>query len=167
MTKVYAELKPKPRKDVNVYYDEAGTIQTVSVSKLDGLFITVPWDIGKLFLSGERSPDDFYVNEQKRLVRILAAGVSRDNRHSIIDLRDNLHNDKETADVVIIQKTDVEIEIRTELESPLFITMHRNPLYIFNTVLTSTTIENISKSISIYTDTSNKDLKIYYERPWI
>ena len=165
MTKVYAELKEKPRKDVNVYYDEAGNIKSISVTVLEGeTFITIPWETGKLFLSGERSPDDFYVNEQNRLVKNLPTGVSRDNRHSIIDLRDSLHDDYETADVVIIQSDNVEIEVKTTLEHPLFITMYKNPLYLFNTVLESTTIENISKSISIYTNDNNKDLKVYYDK---
>ena len=164
-------LKEKPRRTVKIYYNDIGEIQGASVVEVDELkvhsFIDVPWEDGKLFLSGERSTDDFYVNEEKRIAKALPSGISRGNRYHIFDMIDSLHENKETADVVIIQ-TAKEITITTDkLEYPLFITYHRNPFYIYDTVFESTVLNNIAKSISIYTEENNKKLKIYYEKPWL
>lgn len=164
-------VKEKPRRSVKIYYNDVGEIQGASVAEVEELkvhsFIDVPWEDGRLFLSGERATDNFYVNENKRIAKALPSGISRGNRYHIFDMTDFLHNDKKTADVIIIQTID-KITITTDkLEYPLFITYFRNPFYIYDTVFDSTILENITKSISIYTEEKNKKLKIYYEKPWV
>lgn len=171
-------FNPVKRNGVKLYYDEnTGNIVAASVTEnkefKEYTVKDVSWEEGKGFLSGHKSPDQYFINIEsirrevvkKNLVQIAGSGSNFD----YFDMLDFTIADKESADIVITF-VDGTLEIVTTKELfPMYLTMQKLPLMLLETIEYTGKKSykyDVNVPVSLYADMKYfRTLTVYYEKP--